>query len=105
LATAGIYAVRHQWHRMAEDHENARRLAQGLLKRGFELAWPVETNMVWVADPRQQLFEIAAALRAEGFLISPSSPSSVRLVTHLLIEQRHVDRLLEVVDRALTTPH
>ena len=50
LAAAGIYALEQQYHRLAEDHANARRLAVGLgqiPELNFDPA-RVQTNMLFL---------------------------------------------------------
>ena len=50
LAAAGLHALDHHVARLAEDHENARRLAEGLAALpGASLLFPIETNLVFVA--------------------------------------------------------
>ena len=99
LAAAGVFAIEHNWKRMVEDHHHAALLASGMQKLGFELSCPVQTNMVWIRDPQKRLLTIAEALAEQGFLIAPSDASSVRIVTHLMIDSNHIRQFLSTVDK------
>ena len=46
LAAAGLYALEHHVERLADDHRNARRLADGLRALGLTVDPPPETNIV-----------------------------------------------------------
>jgi threonine aldolase len=95
LAAAGLYALDHQVARLAEDHANARHLAEGLTGLGYAVE-PVQTNMVYV-----QLGDAAAALRdyaaAQGIRLTANP--RMRLVTHLDVSQAQADQVLAVFDR------
>src|ERR687891_26397 len=47
IAAVSLYAFEHHVARLAEDHERARRLAEGLAKAGYAVEMP-ETNIVLV---------------------------------------------------------
>ncbi len=51
LAAAGSHALAHHIPRLAEDHENAARLAAGLAKHAELAVAPAQTNMVFVTVP------------------------------------------------------
>ena len=92
LAAAGLYALEHHVERLAEDHANAARLAEGLAARGFGIAGRPETNMVYfrVGDPTRFLGET----RARGLWINPIGPGLFRAVTHLDVTADDVDDAL-----------
>jgi threonine aldolase len=98
VAAGGLYALDHMVDRLAEDHANARRLAEGL---SSALGWAldrevVETNIFWAEPPAGvELDVLAARLKADGVLVtSPYSGRSLRLVTHYGIEAADVERAL-----------
>jgi threonine aldolase len=96
LAAAGRHAIRHHVTRLAEDHDNAARLAAGLAKhRALDVA-PPQTNMVFVAvrDGKGEAF--AAHLAANGVQITGTAHQ--RWVTHLDVSTPDVDRAIGVVD-------
>jgi threonine aldolase len=107
VAAAGLYALDHNVDRLAEDHANARRLAEGLAEAGLPVDLEqVETNFVLVdvgsigipAD------EAVARLRAEGVLLSFAARKDVlRAVTHLDIGAEEIERAREPIPRALAS--
>jgi threonine aldolase len=103
LAAAGLYALEHHVERLADDHANARRLAQGLERLGFRVHPTPETNIV--------MFEVAdtmgflRATRARELWINPESAGRFRAVTHLDVATADIDdalgRLEEVVGEGI----
>jgi threonine aldolase len=93
LAAAGLYALSHNIDRLAEDHANAARLAEGL--SGIEAIHidmdAVQTNMVH-ARIDADMTALVQHLAGQGIRISPGNP--VRLVTHLNIDAADIDRVV-----------
>lgn len=86
LAAACLHALDHHVDRLAEDHANARVLAEGADGAGgLRVAFPVETNIVVLDLARTTLTAPAflAALQRRGILAVPFGPGLVRFVTHL----------------------
>ncbi|MBB3104979.1 low-specificity L-threonine aldolase [Azomonas macrocytogenes] len=79
LAAAGLYALEHHVERLAEDHEHARLLGEGLREAGYEVE-PVQTNMVYV-QIGERIQALAAFCSERGIRLIPSA--RLRLVTHL----------------------
>ncbi len=77
LAAAGLYALDHHVDRLADDHANARLLAEAC---GVDPE-TVDTNIVVVQ--RDDAPEFVAGAKAGGVLVAPVGPRAVRLVTHL----------------------
>lgn len=97
LAAAGIYALEHNVERLARDHENARRLAQGLGQIDAVKVAPggAQTNMVYVAVEPQRSLMLRDYLKERGMLIS--GQGTIRLVTHLDVEPADIDRFVGAV--------
>jgi len=96
LAAAGRHAVKHHVARLAEDHDNAARLAAGLAKhRALDVATP-QTNMVFVSVREGSAEGFAAHLAANGVQITGTAHQ--RWVTHLDVARDDVDRAIGVVD-------
>ena len=92
LAAAGIYALEHNVARLADDHANAQRLADGLRSiEALRVDGP-HTNMVFVKVPPERLAALEAFLRGRGVVILAHA-ASVRLVTHLDVDAAGVDRV------------
>jgi threonine aldolase len=104
VAAAGIYALDHHVVRLAEDHANARRLAEGLSEAGLPVDLEqVETNFVQVHPERIGIpaAEALARLRDEGVLVSFAAPRGVlRALTHLDVSAEGVERAIEGAVRA-----
>jgi threonine aldolase len=100
IAAAGLHALDHHVDRLADDHANARRLAEGLAAIDGITIDPatVETNIV--------VFDVAdapafcAALEGEGVLMGPLGPDRVRAVTHLDVDSGAIERALAAAKRA-----
>jgi len=91
LAAAGIYALEHNVARLADDHANAQRLADGL--RGIdeiEVDGPY-TNMLFAAVPAVRLDALVEFMQRRGILLMARSPV-LRLVTHLDVDRAGIDR-------------
>jgi threonine aldolase len=104
LAAAGIFALEHNVDRLAEDHANAERLAKGLAGLGLKVD-PVQTNMVFVALPRDLAAPLKQHLDANG--VVTLGGAKMRLVTHLDVDAKKIDRALELFGAFLqkTTVH
>jgi threonine aldolase len=93
LAAAGLHALGHHVERLADDHANARLLAEAC---GLDPA-TVETNIVVV--PRDDAAEFVAGAREGGVLIAPVGPTAVRIVTHLDISREDAEAAARVLAR------
>ena len=106
VAAAGLYALEHHVERLAEDHANARRLAEGLAAEELPVDLDaVESNFVLLDAARLGMTgdETLARLRAEGVLLSFSVAKDVlRAVTHLEVGTRDIEAAIEAAGRALT---
>ena len=102
IAAAGIYALDHMIERLAEDHENARRLAYGLAEVQGIILDPetVHTNIIFFAIETNKSRELARGLRARGILID-SEKKLVRMVTHYGISREDIDYLLKSVSEVM----
>jgi threonine aldolase len=105
IAAGGVFALRHHVERLSEDHERARRLANGLAEiRGLTLnPERVETNIVIFDVSRTGLTGDAFASRtlsSHGVRFSVLGPTMVRAVTHLDIPPDGIGRALEAAQAA-----
>jgi threonine aldolase len=87
LAAAGLYALDHNVARLAEDHANARAIAERIAQLpGIHLDLPtVQSNIViWETAPdAPDAATIVAKAREKGVLISALGARTVRVVTHM----------------------
>jgi threonine aldolase len=102
VAAAGIIGLEKMVERLAIDHENARRLAEGFADAAPDGAIDLErvqTNMV-VFDAGDSMAFIRA-LRSEGVLAGPMSPTAVRFVTHKDVDDAQIERAIAAFARVL----
>jgi threonine aldolase len=88
LAAAGLYGLQHHVERLADDHENAERLAAGLRDAGLIVSAP-QTNVVYVEVPTAQIQALKAHLNQRGILATVVP--RMRLMTHMDISRDKVD--------------
>jgi threonine aldolase len=95
LAAAGSYALDHNIERLADDHANAKMLSEGLSSIN-QLEVRQQTNMVFITPVNGGQPELQAYLSKQGIVISAGVPS-IRLVTHLDINQTDIEYLIDVM--------
>jgi threonine aldolase len=86
LAAAAIYALDHHIDRLADDHKNARTLADAIRSvDGLDLVYAVETNIIiFKVDEKFDTVEgFLARLARHNVLAVSFGPTWVRMVTHL----------------------
>jgi threonine aldolase len=84
LAAAGLIALDEMTHRLAEDHANARLLAEGLAELPeveIDLG-AVQTNLVIFQLKDRAHDALVSRLKRRGVLASTVNPPGIRLVTH-----------------------
>ncbi|MCS7066324.1 MAG: low-specificity L-threonine aldolase [Fimbriimonadales bacterium] len=102
LAAACLVALEQMVERLAEDHENARRLAEGLANIPGILIDParVQTNIVIFELMPETGWTPAALLthlKEQGVLLSPSG-NRLRAVTHYGVSRADIDHALRVIE-------
>ncbi len=97
LAAAGIVALESHVERLAEDHANARTLAEALAGVEGLLVNPdeVQTNMLFVRVTAGDSASFSEHMRSLGIYVSAGTP--IRMVTHL---DFHSDQIPAVIDAA-----
>ncbi len=95
VAAAGIYALDNMIERLAEDHENAHKLACGLAEIDGIGIDPdrVKTNIVYFDIPPGSGTAISARMRERGILMNAGDPV-MRMVTHYGISSEDIDYTL-----------
>jgi threonine aldolase len=98
IAAGGVYALRHHVKRLAEDHANARRLAEGLAGLPGVRLDPatIETNIVFFELTGELTAPVAVErLLARGVRMGASGARLIRAVTHLDVDAAGIDRALD----------
>ncbi len=98
LAAAGIYALQNHVQRLEQDHQNARRLAEGLMQvpQVRVQGGGARTNMVFVEVDKSRSAQLGAYLAERDMLVG--SAPTMRLVTHLDIDPADIERFVGAVN-------
>jgi threonine aldolase len=104
IAAGALHALRHHVDRLADDHANARRLAEGLAGRPRLAFSPedVETNIVLATAADGSAAEIVSELAAAGVLCAALDARTARFVTHLDVDREGVDAAIEAAGPVLS---
>jgi threonine aldolase len=95
LAAAALHALDHHIDRLAEDHANARTLAEGLKGLPGVTVLPPQSNIVFVDLAPSKAAGAVERLRAAGVLCS--GLDRLRLVTHLDVSAADTRRAIAVL--------
>ncbi len=106
IAAAGIVALDEMVDRLAEDHANARRLAEGLSRiRGLSISLElVKSNIFFIGVEREGITPqvLSEKLKARGILILPTGPAHLRAVTNYHVTAEDIDSILNAFRKSLT---
>jgi threonine aldolase len=100
LAAAGIYVLKNHIERLVEDHENARRLGEGLAVMPKLKVDPIQTNMVFVDLSEVDGAAVSRSLEAKGVKIGGYTGEKQRLVTHLGISAKDIEHVVKSFEEA-----
>ena len=105
FAAAGLYALDHNLDRLAEDHANARRIAEVIAETRYGIIDPVtvRTNIiVWrLRDDGPDAATLVVRAREHGVLLNAFGPRTVRAVTHLDVSGEACDRAAAILGSAI----
>jgi threonine aldolase len=105
IAAAGIVALEQMVERLADDHANARRLAEGLAEIGaFDIKVErVQSNILifTLATDRFTPAQLVARCAAEGLKFQTIEAGQFRMVTHYGIERDDVDAAVGILKRVV----
>jgi threonine aldolase len=99
LAAAAAYALEHHVARLADDHANARRLAEGLQGLPGVKVEPPQTNILFVELDPARAAGAVTRLREAGLLCT--GLYRLRLVTHLDVSTEDIDRAITILRATL----
>jgi len=100
LAAAGIYALEHHMHRLADDHARAKRIAETLETiewAHIEVA-DVETNIIFFSVPGVPAHRVVQTFASHGILCSGEG-ETIRLVTNLDFTDEDTDSVCRELQR------
>ena len=101
LAAAGIYALQNNIARLAEDHFNAKQIAETISKKDFvNLVMPVETNIIiFELTDKITAPELVAKLKDHDILGYAISSNRIRLVVHLDITKEMATKTINFFNK------
>jgi threonine aldolase len=107
LAAAGIVALNDMVIRLADDHANARRLAEGLaLITGIDIdPGQVLTNIVYfdIDRPGFTASDLADRLNTAGVRVLSTGPRQLRAVTQYHVTSKDIDDALAIFEETIRT--
>jgi threonine aldolase len=104
VAAPGLVALDTMIDRLHQDHDNAKRLAEGLVELGIKIDMErVQTNIVLMdlKQLRTTAPEFVSQIEKEGIKASNFGRTTARMVTHRGIEKEDIEYALDAVSRAL----
>lgn len=103
LAAAGLYALKNNIPRLAEDHENAKYFAEKISElQSVEMNMQtVQTNIVTFKPVKLSPEEVIEKCQKQGLLISIGKVGWLRAVTHLDINHEQIKKAVEIVNLVL----
>jgi len=101
FAAAGLYALDHNMNRLAEDHDNARLIAERIATSDriiIDLA-SVQTNILvfGLSADAPDAPTVVARARERGLLVFAFGPRTIRAVTHLDVSQEQCKRAADLI--------
>lgn len=99
LAAAGLHALDHHVHRLADDHARAQRLEEALRPLPYVAGvMPVMTNIVLLTlEDSHPVEAFLQDLRARGILAVRFGPRMVRMVTHLDVDDAAIATVIDTL--------
>eukprot|EP00026_Physarum_polycephalum_P011297 Phypoly_transcript_11505.p1 GENE.Phypoly_transcript_11505~~Phypoly_transcript_11505.p1 ORF type:complete len:358 (+),score=61.01 Phypoly_transcript_11505:126-1199(+) len=103
IAAAGIVSLTTMVDRLAEDHENAKLIAESIKDIPALNVWPVETNII-IAEIKNgdstSSNRLRDILKQKGVLISSIDTNTFRITTHYQISKKDAQRVATLVHEA-----
>jgi threonine aldolase len=105
MAAGALYALQQQRDRLAEDHDNAQRLATGLQGlKGIEIdPGLVQTNIVKFEVPGHRGADVVKGLAQRGVAVLATGPHQIRAVTHLMVSPAQIEQAVEAIAQEVCT--
>lgn len=101
LAAAALYAIEHHVERLAQDHANAKRLADGLQGLPGVTVEAPQTNIVFIDVAPEQAEGLVARLEQQG--VRCTGLYRLRLVTHLDVDADGIEHAVRILRQQLSS--
>lgn len=104
IAAGALFALEHHRERLADDHANAKWLAQTLARLpGIEIdVTAVQTNILVFQVHAMPAADLARRLADAGVLVLARGSSEIRAVTHLDVTRRQIEEAVVIFDQILS---
>lgn len=98
IAAAGIYALENNIKRLADDHENARKMKANLSENGIK-TWDIArpTNMVYFEVAPDKTDEYINVCLNRGVKMGSTAPGVLRLVFHLDVSKEAMEEAAKII--------
>ena len=107
LAGAGLHALDHNVERLADDHANARRLAEGIARIEGLGTEPerVASNIVYADLQREDLApdQLVERCKEQGLLFLWEYGRRLRLITHKGVDADQIEEAITILGEAMAT--
>ncbi len=103
IAAGALYALDNNRDRLADDHQNAKALAEGLSRiDGIEIdPASVETNIVIFGLAKMSSHELVERLAGQGVLVLPRDDKTIRAVTNLMVTGKAIEQAVEIIRQGI----
>ena len=103
IAAGALYALENHREQLAEDHANARLLAEGLSQvEGVEVNLDsVQTNIIVFQTPGTSAVALSEALEKQGVGMLDFGPEALRAVANLMVSSEQIQQVPEKMAEAL----
>ncbi len=103
LAAAGLHALEHHVHRLADDHARAHTLAEAWARLPGVRTESPSTNLIYVdvRDTGRSAVDLQTDLETLGVRVLATGEESFRAVTHLDVGDSDVERAIAALGRVL----
>jgi threonine aldolase len=105
IASAALYALDHHIKRLQEDHNRAHRLGEKLSELGATVDFDATQTNIVIADFAalgRSSAEINSELQKNGVLGIAFSPTRIRFVTHLDVDDKAIHQAESIFEKVLT---
>ena len=98
LAAAGLYALKNNINRLAEDHKKAKILAETIAEiPSLEIDInSVQTNIIMFKSGNLSVEEALDKSKSAGVLISEGRPGFLRVITHLDVSNEEIEKTRKI---------
>lgn len=100
LAAAGLYALKNNINRLAEDHEKAQRLTEALssFKKVKVDAAAVHSNIIILEVLSMSVEQAQVLCKEKGLLLSIANKKALRAVTHLDASFEDINKAIQILE-------